>query len=564
MSHEVIQELLSAYLDDDLSSEERQRVDEHLAVCEDCRDELALLRLTVDALHDMPVLRAPGGFTDAVLERIDADAPAVSEAPAEGAKVVPLERRKARVLIFAPVALAAAASLVVGMVWWMVPRFTGQEAEVFASRSDAVAEADSSQPAATPTRSATTTLEKEKAFDAGDALADLEVGMEEDRAREMREQVPVEERPAPEPAGQLKEFIGGLAGAPADGVAAGSTSTGERSRGGGVTESKDGAFTPWESPGGDLDALADAPAAPPAAGGWAAGTGAVAIDAEEGELAGYRDAENERRVGESKLDDGYFRREEADEGAAATAEAGKPTSESEPDYPAGDAVADTDLLGAEMEDDFDADLGEDELDDYSRYDDAEEEEAESISLRRGSARDRDDRRSRAEAVTRASGRAADKGRGGPGAKKAKKSETPSAGAPAAREITVEEETAAGDDATAALQAVAAPEATETAPAAGRARWVLQTSRADALVQLDALCDGNARIRCSFVAPNRSPVTLGGEGIDQTITIHVTRDGYDGWKRDLSALGSLHVQEQVVDGLAPSDEVVLTLTLQFRP
>ena len=41
MSHEVIQELLSAYLDDDLSSEERQRVDEHLAVCEDCRDELA-------------------------------------------------------------------------------------------------------------------------------------------------------------------------------------------------------------------------------------------------------------------------------------------------------------------------------------------------------------------------------------------------------------------------------------------------------------------------------------------------------------------------------------------
>lgn len=577
MSHEAIQELLSSYLDDDLSAEERQRVDEHLASCEACREELALLRLTVDALRDMPVLEAPGGFADAVMDRIEADGrPAV--APTAGGEVVPLKRRTPKVLLFAPVALAAAACLVVGTVWWLVPRFMEQEPQVFASRSDAAAEAETALPAAEPARSSLDATSVEKS-EHGDAIADLEAGPPPDtaRTREVREQAFAEEEAAAGAPGMVGEMLsGGLAGTTAGGVATGSATTGERSRGGG--EAKDGTFTPWEATGVDMDALADAPA-PPAA-GWAEGAGGLASDAESVDLGEAGDGENERRIGESRADDDrYYRHEEPDEAAAAPEDldwdarpAGttRPTTEADIVISEGDAVADTGArFEAEKEDDYDAEFGLEDDGDYGRYD--EEEEAESVSLRRGAARDRDERRSRSEAVSRTSGRSADKGDrgGGFGAAKAKKSAEPSpAEAPLAeREITldaVDDEMAAGADASVVAQTLAAAEAGKEVTAGGRATWVLQTSNADALVRLGALCDASDRIRCSWIAPNRAPIGMGGEGIDQTVTVHVTRDAYDGYKRDVSGFGSLNVREQVVDGLASSDSIVLQLTVQFRP
>ena len=46
--------LLSAYVDDYLSPRERERVTQHLAECEACREELALLRATVQLLNRVP------------------------------------------------------------------------------------------------------------------------------------------------------------------------------------------------------------------------------------------------------------------------------------------------------------------------------------------------------------------------------------------------------------------------------------------------------------------------------------------------------------------------------
>lgn len=584
MSHEAIQELLSSYLDDDLSAEERQRVDEHLASCEACREELALLRLTVDALRDMPVLEAPGGFADAVMDRIEMDGRPAA-APAAGGEVVPLRRRTPKVLLFAPVALAAAACLVVGTVWWLVPRFMEQEPQVFASRSDAAAEAETAMPAAEPGRSTMGTGSVEKSEHEGDAVADLEAAPAPDmaRSREMREEANAQEEPAASGApGFVGEPLsGGLAGTGEGDALTGLGSTGARTRGGGADESKDGTFTPWETTGVDMDALADAPA-PPAAGWTEGGAGRLALDSDAGDMGEYAGAENERRIGESRDDDDrYYRRAEQDRAAAApedTADGPVPIGTARPATGAEilisdeDAVADTEArYEAEMEDDFDAAFGAADDGDYADYDDYdEEEEAESVSLRRGATRDRDQRRSRADQVSRTSGRSADKpDRGGAGAAKAKKSvaEAPAEAPLAEREITpeaVDDEMAAGADASAVAQTTSTAAASKEAEAGGRASWVLQTSNPDALVRLGGLCDASDRIRCSWISPNRSPIEMGGEGIDQTVTIHVTRDAYDGWKRDVSTFGSLNVREQVVDGLASSDTIVLQLTVQFRP
>ena len=53
---------MSAYLDAELASGERWRMDCHLGECKECRRLLAGLRATLDALHR---LRAPSGRADA-------------------------------------------------------------------------------------------------------------------------------------------------------------------------------------------------------------------------------------------------------------------------------------------------------------------------------------------------------------------------------------------------------------------------------------------------------------------------------------------------------------------
>lgn len=54
--------LLSSYLDGELSSQEKGRFEAHLDTCEQCKEELATLRATVDLLRKVPVVSPPRSF----------------------------------------------------------------------------------------------------------------------------------------------------------------------------------------------------------------------------------------------------------------------------------------------------------------------------------------------------------------------------------------------------------------------------------------------------------------------------------------------------------------------
>jgi anti-sigma factor RsiW len=60
-------ELVTAYLDDALEPADRQRMLDHLDLCDGCSTYLEQIRATVRAVHDLP---APGGLPDAGRERL--------------------------------------------------------------------------------------------------------------------------------------------------------------------------------------------------------------------------------------------------------------------------------------------------------------------------------------------------------------------------------------------------------------------------------------------------------------------------------------------------------------
>jgi len=66
-------ESLSAFLDEALAPEERQRVAQHLEGCPECRRELARLEQTMALLHRVEPVRAPLGFVDAVTAAAEGD-----------------------------------------------------------------------------------------------------------------------------------------------------------------------------------------------------------------------------------------------------------------------------------------------------------------------------------------------------------------------------------------------------------------------------------------------------------------------------------------------------------
>jgi len=66
MSCHDARESLSAFLDEALAPDERQRVAQHLEGCSECQRELARLEQTVALLHRVEPARAPVGFVDAV------------------------------------------------------------------------------------------------------------------------------------------------------------------------------------------------------------------------------------------------------------------------------------------------------------------------------------------------------------------------------------------------------------------------------------------------------------------------------------------------------------------
>jgi len=61
--HRRIMEMLSVYLDGELPSRDRARVEEHLAECADCTWEMETLRQTVDLVGQLPKVPVPRAFT---------------------------------------------------------------------------------------------------------------------------------------------------------------------------------------------------------------------------------------------------------------------------------------------------------------------------------------------------------------------------------------------------------------------------------------------------------------------------------------------------------------------
>jgi len=56
MTCEQIEKLLSPYIEDELTPEDRRAVDEHLKICPDCTSLLSFLQETTESLSDFPEL----------------------------------------------------------------------------------------------------------------------------------------------------------------------------------------------------------------------------------------------------------------------------------------------------------------------------------------------------------------------------------------------------------------------------------------------------------------------------------------------------------------------------
>ncbi|MFO7638583.1 MAG: anti-sigma factor [bacterium] len=72
MNCEDVGRLLQDYAARELAPEARRAVDEHLAGCEECREELALLALVVAGLDRQPVLEPAPGFSARVMAGLPA------------------------------------------------------------------------------------------------------------------------------------------------------------------------------------------------------------------------------------------------------------------------------------------------------------------------------------------------------------------------------------------------------------------------------------------------------------------------------------------------------------
>jgi len=58
-----VRELLSPYIDDELDSDERLKVEAHLESCRSCREELDSIKKTVSLVRRMPIIEPERSFT---------------------------------------------------------------------------------------------------------------------------------------------------------------------------------------------------------------------------------------------------------------------------------------------------------------------------------------------------------------------------------------------------------------------------------------------------------------------------------------------------------------------
>ena len=111
---ELVPEMLSAYLDDELDASTRDAVEARLAESPEWRAELAEVRAAREAVRGLPNLQAPAGFWDRVLTTVGAtDDASPQHTDAPPAAPTPLHTRRAwrRAPWF-----AVAAAVVVGVV----------------------------------------------------------------------------------------------------------------------------------------------------------------------------------------------------------------------------------------------------------------------------------------------------------------------------------------------------------------------------------------------------------------------------------------------------------------
>jgi anti-sigma factor RsiW len=108
VEQELVHDLVAAYALDALDDSERREFEEHLATCEQCREELAGLRDAAAALAYVPEGPVPPpALRDRVLASVHEE---------RGSNVVPLRRRVALPAVATFAAVAAAAAIVLA-VW---------------------------------------------------------------------------------------------------------------------------------------------------------------------------------------------------------------------------------------------------------------------------------------------------------------------------------------------------------------------------------------------------------------------------------------------------------------
>ena len=69
LTHELVREQLSDYLDDGLGESARRRIDGHLASCSPCAAYLRTLRATVRGVQQLPAPKAPRGAAARIIDQ---------------------------------------------------------------------------------------------------------------------------------------------------------------------------------------------------------------------------------------------------------------------------------------------------------------------------------------------------------------------------------------------------------------------------------------------------------------------------------------------------------------
>ena len=69
LTHQMVRDQLSEYMDGGLGEAARRRVDGHLAGCPPCAAYLDTLRVTVRGVQQLPAAKAPRGVTARIVEQ---------------------------------------------------------------------------------------------------------------------------------------------------------------------------------------------------------------------------------------------------------------------------------------------------------------------------------------------------------------------------------------------------------------------------------------------------------------------------------------------------------------